>query len=103
MPCVFAGTENDEPIVIYYESHGSNEQFLAGWLIGLSNRYTRGSPPDDRLRRTTRPVNEASPISNRFSSSTMLNNWELVWKCSSPESGFGESMSVATVYGKALR
>ena len=32
-----------------------------------------------------------------------LNSWVLVWKNSSPESGFGESMSVATVYGTTLR
>ena len=38
----------------------------------------------------------ASPILNRFCSSMTLNNWVLVWKYSSPESGFGESMSVAT-------
>src|SRR6516225_4432870 len=30
-------------------------------------------------------------------------SWVLVWKYSSPESGFGESMSVATVYGTTLR
>ena len=41
----------------------------------------------------------ASPILNRFWSSRVLNNCVLVWKYSSPESGLGESMSVATVYG----
>jgi hypothetical protein len=37
-----------------------------------------------------------SPILNRFCSSRVLNSCVLVWKNSSPESGFGESMSVAT-------
>src|SRR5580765_2246922 len=33
----------------------------------------------------------------------MLKSWVLVWYHSSPESGFGESMSVATVYGTLFR
>ena len=45
----------------------------------------------------------ASPILNRLWSSSVLYSWVLVWKYSSPESGFGESMSVATVYGTTLR
>src|SRR5262245_17075004 len=45
----------------------------------------------------------ASPILNRLWSSSVLNNWVLVWKYSSPEPGFGESMSVATVYGTTFR
>src|SRR4249919_4342207 len=44
-----------------------------------------------------------SPILNRLCSSNVLNSWVLVWYHSSPESGFGESMSVATVYGTTLR
>src|SRR5207344_440021 len=44
-----------------------------------------------------------SPILNLLCSSSVLKSWVLVWKCSSPESGLGESMSVATVYGTTLR
>ena len=39
----------------------------------------------------------ASPILHRLPSSSLLNSWVLVWKYSSPESGFGASISVATV------
>ena len=45
----------------------------------------------------------ASPIWKRFSSLKMLYSWVLVWGYSSPESGFGLSMSVATVYGTTWR
>jgi hypothetical protein len=45
----------------------------------------------------------ASPTLNRLSSLRMLNSCVLVWKYSSPESGFGASMSVATVYGTVFR
>jgi hypothetical protein len=45
----------------------------------------------------------SSPSLNRFCASRVLNNWVFVWKYSSPESGFGASMSVATVYGTILR
>ena len=45
----------------------------------------------------------SSPSLKRFCSSRMLNNWVFVWNHSSPESGFGASMSVATVYGTTSR
>ena len=44
-----------------------------------------------------------SPILNRLCSSSVLNSCVLVWYHSSPESGLGESMSVATVYGTTFR
>src|SRR6478672_2921705 len=45
----------------------------------------------------------ASPILNLLWSSRTSNSWVLVWYHSSPESGLGESMSVATVYGTTRR
>ena len=44
----------------------------------------------------------SSATLKRFSSLKMLYSWVLVWGYSSPESGFGLSMSVATVYGTTL-
>jgi hypothetical protein len=38
-----------------------------------------------------------SPILKRLWSSRVLKSWVLVWKYSSPESGLGESVSVATL------
>src|SRR6478672_1656453 len=45
----------------------------------------------------------ASPILNLLWSSRTSKSWVLVWYHSSPESGLGESISVATVYGTTLR
>src|SRR3974390_580899 len=59
-----------------------------------------GSVPGDG---TFQGVVTAAPILKRLCSSSVLNSWVLVWKYSSPESGFGASMFVAIVYGTVFR